>query len=42
MISEAGLKAIKFMIQQGTPVEIIERDGDNTCCSIGKEYGIDC
>ena len=30
MESEAGLKAIKEMIQHGTPVEIIEGDGDNT------------
>lgn len=30
MESEAGLQAIKDMIQQGTPVGIIEGDGDNT------------
>lgn len=30
MESEAGLQAIKDMIQQGTPVGIIEDDGDNT------------
>lgn len=30
MESEAGLRDIKDMIQQGTPVEIIEGDGDNT------------
>ena len=34
MESEAGLKAIKVMIQQSTPVEFIEADGDDTCCSI--------
>lgn len=30
MESEAGLQAIKDMIQQGTPVGIIEGDGYNT------------
>lgn len=30
MESEACLQAIKDMIQQGTPVGIIEGDGDNT------------
>lgn len=30
MESEAGLKAIKDMIQQRTPVGIIEGDGNNT------------
>jgi hypothetical protein len=30
MESEAGLQAIKEMTSQGTPVDIIEGDGDNT------------
>lgn len=30
MESEAGLLALKEMSSQGTPVEIIEGDGDNT------------
>lgn len=41
MESEAGLKAIKDMIQEGTPVDVIEGDGDNTLVArIHKSLGV--
>ena len=36
MESEAGLQAVQEMAQQGTPVETIEGDGDNTLISRAK------
>ena len=36
MESEAGLQAVKEMAAQGTPIEIIEGDGDNTLISLAK------
>lgn len=41
MESNAEIKAIKEMISQKTPVEVIEGDGDNTVISrIENEMGV--
>lgn len=36
MESEAGLQAVQEMANQGTPVQIIEGDGDNTLIARAK------